>query len=327
MTITQIEEQLFEVTKDTFEELALQVFNHQYQHTGIYRDYVDTIGRSPAAVTSIGAIPFLPIQFFKSHQVRSASSEPTVLFESSGTTGQMNSKHYIQDVTLYERSFLTGFKQFFGELSQYAILGLLPSYLERGNSSLVYMVDRLIRESGHAESGFYLQNYEQLRETILLLEAKKKPAILIGVTYALLDFAERFPMHLQAVRIIETGGMKGRREELLRDEVHELLKKSFSLESIASEYGMTELLSQAYALKDGIFRSPAWMKVMVRDMNDPFHISVAGKGALNIIDLVNIHSCSFIATDDAGEVFVNGDFKVNGRLDNSDIRGCSLMAI
>jgi hypothetical protein len=328
MTITQIEEQIFKVKEDSFEVLALEVFHYQYQHTDIYRQYVQALGISPASITSIAAIPFLPIQFFKTHVVKSSSSsDPTTLFESSGTSGQFNSKHHVTDINLYEQSFLSGFRQFFGEVSQYAILGLLPSYLERGHSSLVYMVDRLIQESGHTESGFYLHNHEELNVTLRKLEAKGQATILLGVTYALLDFAEHFPMPLQKVHIIETGGMKGRREELLREEVHTILKKAFSMESVSSEYGMTELLSQAYALKEGVFKTPSWMKVMVRDMNDPFQISVTGKGALNIIDLANIHACSFIATDDAGEVFDHGDFMVNGRLDNSDIRGCSLMTL
>ncbi len=328
MTITQIEEQIFNVGKENFEELAVSISKYQYATIPIYKKYMDALGISVSSITSLQTIPFLPIQFFKTHQVISESAQGDfTIFESSGTTGQIASKHFVQDINLYKRSFSNCFEFFFGQVNEYCILGLLPSYLERGNSSLVYMVDNLIRESKHSSSGFYLHNHAELYKTILDLEEKKQASVLIGVTYALLDFAEKYPMQLNYTVIIETGGMKGRREELLRDEVHTILKKSFEVPQIYSEYGMTELLSQAYLLRDGIFHSPNWMKLMVRDINDPFQVATVGKGVLNVIDLANIHSCCFIATDDVGEVFADGSFLVNGRLDAADLRGCSLMLL
>lgn len=323
-----IEEQIFTVDRITFERTALAIFQHQYQHTAIYRQFVDALGVDITQVQHVNQIPFLPIRFFKSHQVMSDfASNEIVRFESSGTTGQRSSQHLVQDISLYEKSFRRGFEQFYGNVKQFTILGLLPSYLERGHSSLVYMVDKLIQDSGHPQSGFYLHNFEELHHTMTQLEQGNQPYILIGVTYALLDFAEQFPRLLQNATIIETGGMKGRREELIRDEVHAMLKQAFGIDHIESEYGMTELLSQSYAKRDGIFYTPEWKKVLVRDINDPFQIEPVGRGVLNVIDLANLHSCSFIATDDVGEVFEDGSFKVNGRLDNSELRGCSLMIV
>ena len=328
MTKTQIEAQIFNVDQDNFLEMALLIFHYQYQNTAIYKQYIDAIGVHPSEVTRLTEIPFLPIQFFKSHQVISKlSSIHDMVFESSGTTGQVSSKHIVSDLILYKTSFRKSFDHFFGEVSDYCILGLLPSYLERGQSSLVYMMDDLIKESKHLISGFYLNNYEALYKALNELEEAQQPSLLFGVTYALLDFADQFKLPLKFTKIIETGGMKGRREELIRDEVHAQLSKSFSLVDIYSEYGMTELLSQAYSLGKGVFEAPDWMRFLIRDVNDPFNISSSGKGILNIIDLANLHSCSFIATDDIGEVFENQSFRVDGRLDYSDLRGCSLLTI
>jgi hypothetical protein len=248
-------------------------------------------------------------------------------FESSGTTGQETSKHYILDYTIYEQSYLKGFQYFFGSPTKYCILGLLPSYLERQHSSLVYMMDDLIKKSQHPLSGFYLHDFNALSKTISALENSKTPTLLFGVTYALLDFAEQFPQKLNYVKIVETGGMKGKREELNKEQLHDILQQSFQSDTIYTEYGMTELFSQAYSLSKGVFKSAPWMKIMTRDYNDPLQISTSDRGAINIIDLANINSCSFIATEDVGEVYENGTFKIHGRMDNSELRGCSMMTL
>jgi hypothetical protein len=239
----------------------------------------------------------------------------------------VNSRHYINDLLLYEESFLKGFEMFYGPVTDYCILGLLPSYLERENSSLVYMVDKLVEKSGHPQSDFYLDEYEKLSSTIVELERKKQKALLIGVTFALLDFAEQFPIPLQYTTIMETGGMKGRRKEMIREELHTVLKNAFAIDSIHSEYGMTELLSQAYSRGDGIFKTPPWMKILARDEEDPLLVKQTGSGIINVIDLANIHSCSFIATDDAGKIYEDVSFEVLGRVDGSDLRGCSLLVV
>lgn len=331
MSITKLVNQIFDCTETDFELLALQIFHHQYQHIEIYKQYVDAIGKKIDDVKSIRDIPFLPIQFFKSHKVISNRSFEQIheisYFESSGTTAEIKSKHYIQDLHIYQTSFEKGFKQFFNAPENYCILALLPSYLERSSSSLVYMMQHLIHQSNHPHSGFYLYNHEELHDIITELESKNQATLLFGVTYALLDYADKFPQVLNNTLIIETGGMKGRRRELSREEVHDLLKQAFGVSSIYSEYGMTELLSQAYSIGDGIFQTPPWMKLVVRDENDPFQIRTTGKGVLNIIDLANIHSCSFIASDDIGIVHANATFEVKGRLEHADLRGCSLMLL
>jgi hypothetical protein len=284
-------------------------------------------------VNRIEQIPFLPIQFFKSQVIKTTNFEPEVIFESSGTSGSINSKHFIKDVSLYVKSFSKCFELFYGPTKEWCILGLLPSYLERKNSSLVYMVDKLIAQSEYLQSGFFLNEHEKLFSVLNELEKRRQKTLLVGVTFALLDFAEHYSLPLHHTTIMETGGMKGRREELVRDQVHAILKKSFQLASIHSEYGMTELLSQAYSKEKGIFHCPPWMKVMVRDEEDPLrvysHESIVGSqtGALNIIDLANIYSCSFIATDDFGKIHADGSFEVLGRIDNSDLRGCSLLTV
>ncbi len=328
---TNIIPQVFEVKPSNFEETCLSVFQFQYQNNTVYNSYCKSLGINPDAVTQIEKIPFLPISLFKTHSIKTTEFTEEVQFESSGTTGSINSKHYIKSIAIYQQSFLQTFKQFYGLPTNWCILGLLPSYLERQNSSLVYMINHLIDLSQHKKSGFYLNNIDALFETITQNEKEKQPTLLFGVTYALLDFAEKFSSPLQYSTIIETGGMKGRREELTRDEVHEQLKKAFSLNVIQSEYGMTELLSQAYAVSNGLFNCPNWMKILLRDEDDPFalqvNVSTPTTGLINVIDLANIYSCSFIATDDVGKLYKDGSFEVLGRKDNSDVRGCSLMTV
>ena len=313
---------------------ALAVFNYQYANNTFYRTYCDIIKVNAAAVNSIEKIPFLPIQFFKSKIIKTTDFETEIIFESSGTTGSINSRHYVKDVSIYEKSFINSFKNFYGNSNNYCVIGLLPSYLERKGSSLVYMVNDLIQKSENEDSGFYLYDYEKLKTVLIKNEIAKQPTILIGVTYALIDFVEQYSMKLNHTIVMETGGMKGRREEMTRKEVHLLLTKKLGVTVVHSEYGMTELLSQAYSKKDGIFNCPPWMKILVRSEDDPFNIIEAknvvkdyATGAVNIIDLANIYSCSFIATDDAGKLYKNDSFEITGRLENSDIRGCSLMVI
>lgn len=318
---------LREVTPQAFESYALALFRYQYEHCTVYRDFTDAIGRVPAAVKSSHDIPFLPISFFKTHAVVSGSFTPEVIFESSGTTTTQNSKHLVKDAGLYRQCFLQGFEQFYGAPQDYVFLCLLPSYLERGNSSLVYMADELIRRSGRFESGFYLNEWEQLASLLRTLREKGERVVLLGVTFALLDFAERYPMDLSGVIVMETGGMKGRREEWTRDQVHAFLKEQWQLDRIHSEYGMTELLSQAYSKGNGVYEAIPTMQVYVRDESDPFDISSRGAGCLNVIDLGNVHSCAFIATDDIAKIAADGSFEVMGRLDHSALRGCSLMVV
>lgn len=325
---------VFSVNPAGFEDLALEIFRFQYHNNTLYRQYTDAIRVDPKRVNALATIPFLPIRFFKSHLVKTTAFEAPVVFESSGTTGTVNSRHFIKDIRMYEESFLQGFDKLYGSLKDWCIIGLLPSYLERQNSSLVYMVNELVNKSGHPDSGFYLHEYEKLATVLKKLEADKQKTLLIGVTFGLLDFAEKFQFPLQHTIIMETGGMKGRRKELVRQQVHHILKNAFSVETIQSEYGMTELLSQAYSAGEGIFKCPEWMKVIVRDEEDPLHIKLADKknnavlsGAINVIDLANVYSCSFIATDDAGKIYPDNSFEVLGRIDNSDLRGCSLLAL
>lgn len=310
-----------------FEERAFQTFLYQYQHNPIYGQYADAVGRSPQKVQHLEEIPFLPIRFFKSHRITCGAFEPEAIFESSGTTTTINSRHYIRELGIYRDSFLRAFTDFYGPVTDYCIIGLLPSYLERQHSSLVVMVDELIRRSKHPQSGFYLYEHNKLAELLKANEQHKQKTLLIGVTFALLDFAEAYPVTLRHTIVMETGGMKGRREEWTRQQVHDFLKQQFGLNQVHSEYGMTEMLSQAYSKKEGIYYNPPWLKAFVRDDDDPLLVSTTGTGILNIIDLANIYSCSFIATDDTGIVYNDGSFEVFGRLDNSDLRGCSLMTI
>ncbi|GMV77558.1 MAG: acyltransferase [Chitinophagaceae bacterium] len=311
----------------SFEKEALAIFHFQYQNNEVYKNWCNLIGVPVNEVKNISQIPFLPISFFKTHKVVSTTFEPSNIFESSKTTGTISSKHFVKNIALYEQSFMQCFEQFYGSIKNYCVIGLLPSYLERANSSLVYMTQKLIEQSNCKESGFYLNEFEKLHHTLQQLEARKQPTLLIGVTFALLDFAALFPLKLQHTIVMETGGMKGRKEEMTRAEVHNILQNSFSCNTIHSEYGMTELLSQAYATKNGIFNCPKWMKVVVQSEDDPLNIQLKGKGILNIIDLANIYSCSFISTEDVGVVYENGSFEVQGRLDNSALRGCNLMVV
>ena len=309
---------LWELAPDQFWKTSKIIFNWQAAHNPVYKQWV--------ALNKSSAIPFLPISFFKTQDVF-IGEKPVNLFESSGTTQDVKSHHWVQDLSLYEASFLKGFELFYGKPSNYCIIGLLPSYLERKHSSLVYMVDKLIKASGHAQSGFYLDDFTKLNEVLHDLENQKQKVWFIGVSFALTDFAIAYPQQLNSTIVLETGGMKGRKEELTRNELHQLLREHLGTSTIHSEYGMTELLSQAYAIKEGVFKCPPWMKVMVAEEEDPTAIKEIGRGVLHIIDLANIYSCSFIATEDIGEVFEDGSFTVLGRLDASARRGCSLLVV
>lgn len=311
-----------------FEKIALKVFRFQYDNNSVYREFCQFLNVEKQQVKSLQQIPFLPIQFFKSHEVLSSTEKIQETFTSSGTTGMSTSRHFVTDITLYEESYRKGFAQFYGNIENYAVLALLPSYLERGGSSLIYMVDDLIKLSNHPESGFYLNNYDDLIQKLLQLDEAGENIILIGVTYALLDLIEKQQFHLKNTIIMETGGMKGKRKEMIREELHDLLCKGFGVNAIHSEYGMTELLSQAYSLGNGIFECPNWMQVLIRDTEDALSYVENGKtGGINVIDLANINSCSFIATQDLGKKQPNNSFEVLGRFDNSDIRGCNLMVL
>lgn len=315
-------------TQKQFDKIALKIFRYQYENNLVYREFCEFLKTDVSKVKSIQQIPFLPIQFFKSHAVVSNSNPIQTTFTSSGTTGMVTSKHLVTDVSLYEESYRKGFSQFYGAIEDYVILALLPSYLERDGSSLIHMVDDLIRLSNQAESGFYLHNYDELIAKLIHLDQAGQNVILIGVTYALLDLIEKHPFQLENTIIMETGGMKGKRKEMIREELHQKLCKGLGVKSIHSEYGMTELLSQAYSLGEGIFECPSWMQVLVRDTEDALSYVKEGKtGGINIIDLANIHSCSFIATQDLGKKYADGRFEVLGRFDHSDIRGCNLMVI
>jgi hypothetical protein len=318
---------IFGVKEDGFEALALEIFRFQSVYCVVYKDFLQALKVNPDEINKVEQIPFLPVRLFKSHEVTTTLFEPQAVFESSGTSGSINSRHLVKEISLYEDSFTKAIELFYGPVKDWCIIGLLPSYLERKNSSLVYMTEKLIQLSEHPQSGFYLDEFENLFAVLNDLENKKQKTLLIGVTFALLDFAEKYSMPLRHTVIMETGGMKGRREELIRPAIHAILKQSFSLEHIHSEYGMTELLSQAYSKGEGIFHCPSWMKVLMRDEEDPFVVKRAGAGTINIIDLANIYSCCFIATDDVGKLNKNGSFEVLGRIDGSDLRGCSLMVV
>ena len=309
-----------------FEKEALATFHRQHKANPVYRSYCDLINISPSEIKSSTKIPSLPIQFFKSHAVKCFSEAPSIVFSSSGTTTSINAQHPILDKAIYNHSFQKGFESQYGDPKDWAILALLPSYLERKGSSLIYMMDALIQQSKHAASGFYLDEFDQLKKQLEQLESQQQPTILLGVSFALLDFAEQYPLQLKHTVVMETGGMKGRRKEMIREDLHATLTKAFGVEVIHSEYGMTELLSQAYSKGHGRFYTPSWMKVTAGEINDPFALIDGSKiGRLNIIDLANQESCAFIATDDLGRVFPDGSFEVMGRLDQSDIRGCNLL--
>lgn len=313
-------------SKKEFEKITLKVFRHQYDNNTVYRDFCGFLNKDKQNVKSIKEIPFLPIQFFKSHDVLSSTEPIQETFTSSGTTGMVTSRHLITDLNYYEQSFRLAFSQFYGNIEDYAVLALLPSYLEREGSSLIYMVEDLIQGSNNPDSGFYLHNYDELITKLTVLDNAGQNVLLIGVTYALLDLIEKQDFHLKNTIIMETGGMKGRRKEMIREELHDVLCKGFGVNEIHSEYGMTELLSQAYSLGNGIFECPPWMDILIRDAEDALSYIDYGKtGGINVIDLANINSCSFIATQDLGKKYPNQSFEVLGRFDNSDIRGCNLM--
>ncbi|MFG6687210.1 acyl transferase [Mariniflexile sp. HNIBRBA6329] len=315
-------------TEEQFNAMALKTFKFQFENNRVYRSFCDLIYKHPSDVKTIEEIPFLPIQFFKTHNILSSKGPIQTTFTSSGTTGSTSSKHVVTDLKIYEESFQKGFNHFYGNIEDYVVLALLPSYLERDGSSLIYMVEAFIKQSNHAESGFYLNNLSELKDTLIRLDSEGKKALLIGVSFALLDLVETYQFNLKHTIIMETGGMKGRRKELIREELHNQLKQGFGVETIHSEYGMTELLSQGYSQGNGIFKTPNWMRILTRDTEDALSILPKGKaGGINVIDLANINSCSFIATQDLGKVYENDTFEIIGRFDNSDIRGCNLMVL
>ena len=311
-----------------FKAVALAVFKHQFEHNSVYRSFCDLLYKHPSDVHTIEQIPFLPIEFFKTRSIVSTHKAVQATFTSSGTTGSVVSKHHVCDLEVYKQSFRTGFASFYGNIEDYTVLALLPSYLEREGSSLVYMANDMIAQSKQPESGFYLHDLEALKNTLWKLEAKGQKTLLMGVSYALLDLIEVHPFNLKHTTIMETGGMKGQRKELVKSELHALLKQGFGVDTIHSEYGMTELLSQAYSKGDGIFETPPWMKVLTRDPEDALSIQPIGRsGGMNIIDLANLNSCAFIATQDLGKMRSDGRFEILGRFDQSDIRGCNLMVL
>ena len=315
-------------SKKEFEKIALKVFRFQFDNNIVYQEFCTLLNKHKENVKSLTEIPFLPIQFFKSHDVLSTTEPIQTTFTSSGTTGIQTSKHLVTDISLYEESYRNAFSEFYGNIEDYCVLALLPSYLEREGSSLIHMVDDLIQSSNHEDSGFYLNNYEELIAKLIELDNSGQNVLLIGVTYALLDLIEMHQFQLKNTIIMETGGMKGKRKEMIREELHEILCKGFGVPVIHSEYGMTELLSQAYSLGNGIFECPNWMQILIRDPEDALSYVKEGKsGGINVIDLANINSCSFIATQDLGKKYPNHSFEVLGRFDNSDIRGCNLMVV
>lgn len=318
---------LFEIkNQNDFEKCALETFRYQAANNDVYKTYLKHLRVDVEQITQITEIPFLPIQFFKSHEILSSKAPIQRTFLSSGTTGMSQSKHHVTDLSFYEESYLKGFVQFYGDVKDIVVLALLPSYLEREGSSLIYMVDDLIQKSAQPESGFYLHNLAELKSVLLTLEAQNKKTLLIGVSFALLDLIEKYQFSLKNTIIMETGGMKGKRKEMIREELHEVLKAGFGVAEIHSEYGMTELLSQAYSLGNGFFHCPPWMKILIRDTEDPLSLLPKSKtGGINVIDLANKNSCSFIATQDLGKVHAENTFEILGRFDNSDIRGCNLL--
>jgi phenylacetate-coenzyme A ligase PaaK-like adenylate-forming protein len=320
-------QQVFSISNEQqFTDAAISIFNFQAQNCSVYRDFLNGLGTDVSAVKTIDEIPFLPVEFFKQHKIVSAAEPAEVTFTSSGTTGMITSRHLVTDVSWYEESFRKAFEFFYGDIKNYCVLALLPSYLEREGSSLIYMANDMIKQSGHADSGFFLYNHQDLFQKLKQQQQNQQPTILIGVTFALLDFVEQYQLNFPELIVMETGGMKGRRKEMIREELHSILCRGFGVETIHSEYGMTELLSQAYSKGNGIFNCPPWMRIITRDTNDPFTLLTNGHtGGVNIIDLANINSCSFIATQDLGRVYPDSSFEVLGRFDNADIRGCNLL--
>ena len=324
-----MENRIFNIqNKQEFKALSLAVFKHQFKNNKVYRSFCDLLFVHPSSISTIEEIPFLPIQFFKSRKVLSSLDEIQETFTSSGTTGSSTSKHLVTNINLYKESYLKGFAHFYGNIEEYTVLALLPNYLQRQGSSLVFMVADLIEKSKKVESGFYLDNIQELANKLLELNRNGQKILLIGVSFALLDLIEMQQFNLKNTIIMETGGMKGRRKELVREELHTILKDGFGVTEIHSEYGMTELLSQGYSKGNGVFETPPWMKILTRDTEDALSINASGKnGGINVIDLANYNSCSFIATQDLGKVYENETFEIIGRFDNSDIRGCNLMVL
>ncbi|MGM9477351.1 acyl transferase [Pedobacter sp. GSP4] len=320
-------EDIFSLKNDQeFKSLALTIFKLQAENCNVYQEYISHLRIDVAQVKEIAEIPFLPISFFKTHSILSNSDPVEVTFSSSGTTGMVQSSHHVTTAKLYEQSYLQAFTEFYGDVTDYCFLALLPSYQQRSGSSLIYMVNDLIEKSQHPQSGYFLYNHGDLLQTLLDLKAKQQKTVLIGVTYALLDFIEKYDIDFPELIVMETGGMKGKRKEMVREELHEQLAAGFGVKHIHSEYGMTELLSQAYSLGEGIFNCPKWMQVLIRDTNDPLTLVDQGRtGGINVIDLANINSCSFIATQDLGRINPDNSFEVLGRFDNADIRGCNLL--
>jgi len=321
-------EKIFSITDDgQFCDAAMEIFRLQAHNNPVYSEFLGFLGRKADAVTDITEIPFLPVEFFKSHKVITGNRQPQKIFESSGTTGSATSRHYVADISLYERSFLESFRIFYGEPSDYIIAALLPSYAERKNSSLVYMMSDLIKRSGNTSGGFFIHDTERLISEISEWKKSSRKIFLLGVSFALLDLAEKYSPDLSGVTIMETGGMKGRRKEMTRSELHSILEKGLNVNAIHSEYGMTELLSQAYSKGEGIYNCPPWMRILIRDTQDPLEIITepGRSGGVNIIDLANINSCSFLSIADLGKRYEDNSFEVLGRFDNSDIRGCNLL--
>jgi phenylacetate-coenzyme A ligase PaaK-like adenylate-forming protein len=311
-----------------FEKFTLDIFQFQAKNNAVYKRFIELLKIQPSTIKSSLEIPFLPIEFFKNHKILATNNPVQEIFLSSGTTGQTQSKHYVTDISLYKESYLKAFEHFYGAIENYTVLALLPSYLERNGSSLIYMVDDLIKKSKKPKSGFYINNLQQLAQHLITLDGQGEKVLLIGVSFALLDLVENFSFKLKNTIVMETGGMKGKRKELIREELHAILKSGFGVTKIHSEYGMTELLSQAYSKGDGIFKCPPWMKIITRDPEDALTILPQGaSGGINVIDLANVNSCSFIATQDLGKTYFDGSFEVLGRFDNSDIRGCNLLVL
>lgn len=312
--------------EEEFSKAALNIFRHQAANCLPYGQFIANLNIDPEQVKDVQHIPYLPISFFKSHKIVSNTDEEEIIFSSSGTTGMVQSRHFVTDLKLYDQSFNQAFEQFYGKVQDTCLLALLPSYLERDGSSLIYMVDALLKQSKHPDSGYFLHNHEDLYHKLTALKNAGQQTILIGVTYALLDFLEQYQLDFPELIVMETGGMKGKRKEMVREELHEILERGFGVNAIHSEYGMTELLSQAYSSGNGIFDCPNWMRIVLRDTNDPLTLLNADQtGGINVIDLANINSCSFIATQDLGRLLPGGSFEVLGRFDNADIRGCNLL--
>jgi hypothetical protein len=323
----QLEQKISQIRNENdFNTTAIEVFYFQYENNNIYHQWVDNLGIKPGEIKSAEEIPFLPISLFKSHEIKSFNGKSEIIFKSSGTTGKLTSRHFVKSIDLYRESYTRSFNFFYGDMAQYTFLALLPSYLEREGSSLILMAEDLIKSSNDARSGFYLYNYSDLYDILTQLKSEEKKVILVGVSFALLEFTEKYNLDFNNLIVMETGGMKGKRKELLRPELHSILQTGFGVKKIHSEYGMTELMSQAYSNGNGIFHYPPWMKILIRDTNDPLSLIENGKaGGINVIDLFNLYSCSFIATQDLGILGLENSFEIIGRFDNSDIRGCNLL--